>query len=90
MADTFVLASDDGADTITRVNKGDTLATLNFDDLLAGSGGGILGIVEEDGNTTVTFTTNSGMVELMTLTGVTGETLNTLLGSSSEQMSPIG
>jgi hypothetical protein len=86
-ADEFVwesgdLKKADGGDTITDFNVGEG-DTLNFDDLLADVGG-TLGIVEDDGNTTVTLTTTSGTtVDLVTLTGVTGETLNTLLGTTS-------
>ena len=84
-ADTFTWNDGDLAGTV----DGDTVTdfevnvdTLNFDDLLAGSGGS-LGIVVEAGNTTVTLTTDSGTVDLVTLTGITGETLNTLLSTSS-------
>jgi hypothetical protein len=77
-ADIFVLQSN-GGDTITdfSVAEGDK---LNVDDLLADTGG-TLGIVEDGGNTTVTLTTAGGTVELVTLTGVSGETLNSLLGT---------
>jgi|GEM_PF-3722016 len=85
-ADEFIwqksdLKNAEGGDTITdfNVEEGDT---LNIEDLLASTKGGTLGIVEDDGNTTVTLTTSEGVVNLVTLTGVTGETLNSLLVTS--------
>jgi Ca2+-binding RTX toxin-like protein len=86
-ADTFVWNGGDllntvAGDTINNfsVAEGDT---LNFNDLLTSSGGS-LSLVEENGNTVVTLTVGANdPVTIVTLTGVTGVTIDSLLGNET-------
>jgi hypothetical protein len=79
-ADVFVLRGNGGHDTITDFTVGED--TLQMDDVIAASGGA-LGIIDNGSSTDVTLTTSGGAtVTLVTLTGVTGQTLDSILNTA--------